>query len=251
MSDSNAPRAARREAGLSLTIVGVLMLVTTLGSIVHPSPAWGLTDPDHSNKELLCHSVGGEDFQRLSVNKSSVEQAHPSDSHVYDIVEGRYSNSLGRIAVAADIATILGDGTIVWLCGDSTATTTTTTTLAPTTTTTTIPETTTTLAPTTTTSTLGTTTTTVGTTTTTVAVTTTTYSVIGGPQLPTTTTTTENTHETKPDSGPGTELGGPELPRTGGADLTGILAAGLALLLAGVGLLMVNSSVDTEKGPLD
>ena len=274
----------RAQAGVSLAGIGVLLVVLSITMLfLGMRPAFALADPTNEDKSLICHSLDGppDASDGLSVNNSALQTAHLDAGHTFDIIEGVFSVSLGRIAVAADIATIIAtpttlpngkDGvvyTIIWLCGDSTGSTTTTssttttttststTTTSTTTTTTTSTTTTTTTIPETTTTTEPPTTTTTSTTTTTTTVPETTTTTFGGPTTTTTTvgtttttvgatTTTTNggtTSSTKPD-GTTTTIGGPCDPNSDPDCLPNTGAGALMwVMLSGLGLLFFGTGV--------
>jgi len=132
----------RVRSGFTLAGMGVLLVAFSMAMLfIGMRPAIALDDPTNSNKELLCHNLNGppSPSDGISVDKSAVVTAHPDAGHNFDIIEGQFSDALGRIAVAADIAIIGPGGSITWVCGTVVTTTTvaesTTTTVAETTTT--------------------------------------------------------------------------------------------------------------------
>jgi LPXTG-motif cell wall-anchored protein len=146
---SAAVATRRGGVGTALIAVGALLVAVAMILIIPANSALALDDPNNPNKELICHNLNGptQPSDGISVAKASLSVAHPDAGHQFDIIEGQYSETLGRVAVASDIAIILEDGTIVWVCGGTPPTTTTTTTTIAETTTTLDGETTTTTQP--------------------------------------------------------------------------------------------------------
>ena len=125
----------RARSGLTLTGMGVLLVAFSMAMLfIGMRPAVALDDPTNPDKELLCHNLNGppSPSDGISVSKEAVDTAHPDAGHNFDIIEGQFSDALGRVATADDVAIIGPDGSITWVCG---TTATTTTTVAGTTTT--------------------------------------------------------------------------------------------------------------------